>query len=296
MFGSRFPVHTSPLVGTAGRARALSIVLRRVANLSPGLTFAPWIVPLVAVAIHESMPMKRAAAMVLAILQGDRGGAAVCASKLDSWVTTSVFERLVRRSDAGLVERVFTAERYGELLYHTDGQLTLDPSAPPVLLGSRRHPLAGVCFEWIEAMQPTVLVWALDNIMVGGSAAVLEVGLACVKAWAVATADVNVGTAIEVPTIAESVASFVRPIPLIRAHPHDKRAAIGHGAQLRQWESEVIDDCRRSLEHTGRALAATDLVAPIKSSSKGVKGVGSAAGCPPAALGLVQRSKVVESK
>jgi hypothetical protein len=294
MFGSRFPVHTSPLVGTAGRSRTLALVLKKVAHLSPGLTFAPWIVPLVAIAIHERVPPSRAAAIVIAILRGDRSGAAVCASKLDSWVATAVFEKVARRANRALVERVFTAQRYGEMLYHTDGQLTLDPSAPPVVLGSRRHPFAGVCFGWIEVMQPTALVWSLDNVMVGGHAAVLEVGFACVKTWAAATAAVLVGTATDVPTISDVVSDLGGHLSV--AHSHDRHVAVGHNAQLKHWAAEVIEDCRSALEHTGRHLAATELVEPVMFTSKGVKRGESTGGCPPAALGMLQRSRVLDGK
>ena len=104
MFGSGFPVHTSPLVGTAARARTLALVLKRVASVSPGLTFAPWIVPLVVVALNQGMAPSRAAAVVIAGLRSNRGGAAVCASKLDSWVATAVFEKVLRRMNPSLVE------------------------------------------------------------------------------------------------------------------------------------------------------------------------------------------------
>jgi hypothetical protein len=60
-------------------------------------------------------------------------------------------------------------------------QVTLDTTAEPIEFGSRRHPLADVCFGWIECMQPRVLRWAVDNFLVAGPSIIYDIGVAVLK-------------------------------------------------------------------------------------------------------------------
>lgn len=124
MFGSHFPVHTSPLVATPSRAQDFVQVLRSVGSASPGLTFAPWIAPTVAVCLGSGLTTTQTLAVTLAMLRS-QPSPALPTAKYDSWVATSVFELLLAQYDKNHVLRTaaFTASRYGELVYHTDGKV-----------------------------------------------------------------------------------------------------------------------------------------------------------------------------
>jgi hypothetical protein len=125
MFGSNFPVHTSPLVATPEKSRAFADILRLVDDSSPGLSYAPWIAPVVAVCLDAAISKNHTLAIILAMLRGPQN-ASLPVSKTDSWVITSVFELLLGQYDRHNILRTaaFTASRYGELVYHTDGKVT----------------------------------------------------------------------------------------------------------------------------------------------------------------------------
>eukprot|EP00041_Stephanoeca_diplocostata_P010152 m.161126 g.161126 ORF g.161126 m.161126 type:complete len:964 (+) comp18047_c1_seq5:250-3141(+) len=250
-FGSLFQAEHSGVLNFAEAHVEYAKVLHCIAYLNPTLSHAPWIPPLTAACLGCGMSEKETFAVVTAFLK--RSDAALPTSKLGTWVMLMVFDTFARKENAKAVHDLLEAERYGVQIYHASGDVTVDFSMPPPPLGSRRHPLCGVVYEWISLLRGRLLLWAFDVIMDMGPTGVYFIGMAMLEAWAHAP---PADPGFPAVTINEVINSARRPAHFAQ---YFKPSTFKHKAHhFKRWANDAEGVCHDAVIQTGRILGATE--------------------------------------